>query len=51
MDDDLQREIEDMFNEEAYIQEPCDVIADEVLRFVLYRIRNNLTGGKKPRPD
>ena len=51
MDDDLQKEIEDMFNEEAYIQEPCDIIADEVLRFVLYRVRSNLTGGKKRRPE
>ena len=50
MDDDLHREIEDMFNEAAYIEEPCDIIADEVLRFVLYRIRSNLTGGKKKTP-
>ena len=58
MDEDLHNEIEDIFSElESYdiYEIPynhefnyCEWYAMETARFIEWRIRNNLTGGKKP---
>ena len=52
MDDDFEREVEDLFNTEAY-RIPGDDFdcTDEAFRFSMYRFWSNLNGGKKPRPD